>query len=99
MSSGTTGSVSQTLTFISIFFKDGLEKFEVNRKVQLSNKKSGFRIDAEKTANRLLEGIATRPLLLGESVTLSLVIARQTPMLEELSGPSKFACIVCKCQF
>ena len=58
MSLGSTGSTSQTLTFISMFFKDGLEKFEVNRKVQLSNRKSGFRIDAEKTANRLLEGIA-----------------------------------------
>ena len=58
VSLGSTGSTSQTLTFISMFFKDGLEKFEVNRKVQLSNRKSGFRIDAEKTANRLLEGIA-----------------------------------------
>ena len=61
MSLGTTGSVSQTLTSISMFFKDGLEKFEVNRKVQLSNRKSGFRIDAEKTANRLLEGTALVP--------------------------------------
>lgn len=40
-----------------MFFKDGLEKFEVNRNVQISNKKSGLRIDAETTANRLLEGI------------------------------------------
>lgn len=39
-----------------MFFKDGLEKFEVNRNVQISSKKSGLRIDAETTANRLLEG-------------------------------------------
>lgn len=40
-----------------MFFKDGLEKFEANRNVQISSKKSGLRIDAETTANRLLEGI------------------------------------------
>lgn len=43
-----------------MFFKDGLEKFEVNRNVQISSKKSGLRIDAETTANRLLEGIAVK---------------------------------------
>lgn len=48
----------KALISISMFFKDGLEKFEINRNVQLSSKKSGFRIDAETTANRLLEGIA-----------------------------------------
>ena len=46
----------RVLILISIFFKDGLEKFEVNRTVQISSKKSGLRIDAETTANRLLEG-------------------------------------------
>ena len=30
-------------------------------------------------------------------MTISLVIARQTPMLEELSGPSKFIRVVCTC--
>lgn len=43
-----------------MFFKDGLEKFEVNRNVQISSKKSGLRIDAETTANRLLEGKAIK---------------------------------------
>ena len=46
------------LTVIRMFFKDGLEKFEVNRNVQISSK-SGLRIDAETTANRLLEGKVT----------------------------------------
>lgn len=46
----------KALTLISMFFKDGLEKFEVNRNVQISIKKKGLRIDAETTANRLLEG-------------------------------------------
>lgn len=40
-----------------MFFKDGLEKYEVNRNVQIYNKKNGLRIDAETTANLLLEGI------------------------------------------
>ena len=47
----------KALILISIFFKDGLENFEVNLNVQMSSKKSGLRIDAETTANRLLEGI------------------------------------------
>ena len=49
-------TLCRVLIIISIFFKDGLEKFEVNRNVQISSKKSGLRIDAETTANRLLEG-------------------------------------------
>ena len=73
---------------ISMFFKDGLENFEINRNVQISSKKSGLRIDAETTANRLLEGRVFDAPYLGYSVTVCLVIARQTPMLEELSGPS-----------
>ena len=51
------GTLCKALISISMFFKDGLEKFEVNRNVQISIKKSGLRIDAETTANRLLEGI------------------------------------------
>lgn len=51
------GMLPKALILISMFFKDGLEKFEVNRNVQFSAKKSGLRIDAETTANRLLEGI------------------------------------------
>ena len=72
-----------------MFFKDGLEKFEINRNVQISKKKSGLQIDAATTANGLLEGIAHKFFKLGYLVILCLVIARQTPMLEELSGPSK----------
>ena len=72
-----------------MFFKDGLEKFELNRNVQISTKKSGLRIDAETTANQLLEGKVFTSSHLEYSVILCLVIARQTPMLEELSGPSK----------
>ena len=72
-----------------MFFKDGLEKFEIDRIVQISNKKSGLRIDAEITANRLLEGTQLTSFPLECSVIFFLVIARQTPMLEELSGPSK----------
>ena len=52
------GALRKALIFTSMFFKDGLEKFEVNRNVQISKQKSGLRIDAETTANRLLEGIA-----------------------------------------
>ena len=73
----------------SMFFKDGLEKFEINRYVQISNKKSGLRIDAEATANRLLEGILLSSYSLGLIVILCTAIAKQTPMLEELSGPSE----------
>lgn len=50
------GTFRKALILTSMFFKDGLEKFEVNRNVQFSAKKSGLRIDAETTANRLLEG-------------------------------------------
>lgn len=49
----------KALTVIRMFFKEGLEKFEVNRNVQISSKKNGLRIDAETTANRLLEGKVT----------------------------------------
>ena len=55
------GITRKTLIPISMFFKDGLEKFEVNRNVQISSKKSGLRIDAETTANRLLEGTVLAP--------------------------------------
>ena len=79
----------KALMFISMFFKDGLEKFEVNRNVQISSMKSGLRIDAETTANRLLEGTPPTFLRLELIVIFCLVIARQTPMLEELSGPSR----------
>ena len=78
----------KALMSISMFFKDGLESFEVNRNVQISSKKSGLRIDAETTANRLLEGRVFDHFSVGYSVTVGIVIARQTPMLEELSGPS-----------
>ena len=48
---------AKVLILISMFFKDGLEKFEVNRSVSISSKKSGLRIDAETTANALLDGM------------------------------------------
>lgn len=84
------GTLRKALTSSSVFFKDGLQKFEVNRNVQISSQKSGLRIDAETTANRLLEGIDRNHLLsTGILANSCLVIARQTPMLEELSGPSK----------
>lgn len=50
-------TLRKTLIFTSMFFKDGLENFEVKRNVQITSKKSGLRIDAETTANQLLEGI------------------------------------------
>ena len=51
-----------------MFFKDGLEKFEINRNVQISKQKRGLRIDAETTANRLLEGTAPTSFPLEHSV-------------------------------
>lgn len=40
----------------STFFQGDLEGFEVNKSVSLPNKKTGLRIDAEATSNRLVEG-------------------------------------------
>ena len=65
------GTLRNWLILISMFFKDGLEKFEVNRNVQFSAKKSGLRIDAETTANRLLEGT-----VLIRSLAWSLIFAK-----------------------
>lgn len=70
----------------SMFFKDGLEKFEVNRNVQISSKKSGHRIDAETTANRLLEVIAMQTPMLEElsGSILNRVLSQCIPKLPNL---------------
>ena len=73
---------------LSIFLTGDLAQFEVMKTVKIQ-KRNHLRLDIEATSNRITEGMKHFP---GgyRHLTFDVVIIGQTPMLEELSGNSKY---------